>query len=210
MAPKVPQPKPIKQEKGASPAQTPGGKSIIAKASKQSLSSTKGDKVAPEPAASRAPSRAASTRSKQEPKAVQATFESSGEEAPPTRKVEKGKNKVKQATGDVRMASPTPPSPILPGAKLKSLASSWKAWEKPQKTQSEPAEEDEDEEIEVQDEPDSPESLKQPRKRPRVTQHSPIIKDEPQESPRLPSHPGRAEADPLLRTSVEASRNRCN
>ncbi|KAI0257940.1 hypothetical protein BC834DRAFT_976156 [Gloeopeniophorella convolvens] len=49
MAPKAPQPKPIKQEKGASPAQTPGGKSISAKASKQSLSSTKGDKVAPEP-----------------------------------------------------------------------------------------------------------------------------------------------------------------
>ncbi|KAI0258523.1 hypothetical protein BC834DRAFT_975066 [Gloeopeniophorella convolvens] len=114
MAPKVPQPKPIKQEKGASPAQTPSGKSISAKASKQSLSSTKGDKVAPEPAASRAPSHAASIRSKQEPKAV-----------------EKGKNKVKQATADVRMASPTPPSPILPGAKLKSLASTWKAWEKP-------------------------------------------------------------------------------
>ena len=57
----------------------------------ESLSSAKGDKVAPEPAASRAPSRAASTRSKQEPKAVQATFESSGEEAPATRKVEKGK-----------------------------------------------------------------------------------------------------------------------
>ncbi|KAI0257739.1 hypothetical protein BC834DRAFT_977025 [Gloeopeniophorella convolvens] len=84
-----------------------------------------------------------------------------------------------------------------PGAKLKSLASSWKAWEKPQKTQSEPAEEDEDEEIEVQDEPDSPESLKQPRKRPRVTQHSPIIKDEPQESPRRPLLTLRcAEADP--------------
>ena len=39
MAPKVPQPKPIKQEKGASPAQTPGSKSIIAKASKRASQS---------------------------------------------------------------------------------------------------------------------------------------------------------------------------
>ena len=39
MAPKAPQPKPIKQEKGASPAQTPGSKSIIAKASKRASQS---------------------------------------------------------------------------------------------------------------------------------------------------------------------------
>ncbi|KAI0257976.1 hypothetical protein BC834DRAFT_992530 [Gloeopeniophorella convolvens] len=89
------------------------------------------------------------------------------------------------------MASPTPPSPILPGAKLKSLASSWKAWEKPQKTQSEPAEEDEDEEIEVQDEPDSPEET--PQGNTALPHHQGRASRVPKASP---PHLRRAEADP--------------